>query len=437
MIFTRRGQPVRGGMVPAQLRRMSRRMRHVAVAASASLRRYVRRHQPKFQCAVVLIALAVTTYALAYLCWQAAIDERLRLAAAEPPPKGTLIASPEVLDPTRDIERTVERPRGASERDDGRGSERRGDTGQDRRRSVTVEGPVLASVGSGAVMCGGTAAAWAIVSRYRRRLEEVQAPAQPLPLPAVLVPEGEDEPVDPANEAQDELTAVATEVAAEAVMDAPTDAPTDELAEKGTIEGTDQPPDGAPVLSTGTAHPASVNAAFQDSSHPGSWSYGGHDVTAGASGRHVPAADEAGRQFVTMALPVTPTPPAQGRRVVEIAGQRIFERRTAPRVDYVHAAELHVRGRVLPVETLDLSESGLRCGAEVASSTPATELPKPGDFVRVVFSAADVMVSVSAQVAWQRRIPDGRELGLSFRGLSECDLSAIRAACYGASLGSP
>jgi hypothetical protein len=434
MIVDGHDQLVRGRLAWSHLERALRLVWSVVATTPTSVRRYVRRHGPVVQCALVLLTLAVTTCGLAYLCWQTAIDERLRLAAADPASSGALTASLEVQDASAVIERTVERPRGVGERDDTPRMERRGGTDDDRRASVTVQGPVLASVGAGAVMLGGTGAAWAVVSRYRRRPDEMQPPTEALSLASVLLADDEGGPVDPGDLVEDELRDLATDAAAEAATAAPKDAPGDEVAEDGPHEGTDPRPDGDTGFTTDDAHGAEAHAAFEEG-QPESSSYRRHNVVVGFGGHHVLAADESGRQTLRMTLSVTPTPPAENRRVVDVAGERLFERRAAPRVDYVHAAELHVRGRALPITILDLSESGLRCGAQPSSCTPA-ELPKVLQFVRVVFPAAGIMLDVSAQVAWQRCVPDGRQLGLTFRALSEGHLRAIRAACHRAILGS-
>ncbi len=418
---------VRRRLVPSDLTTVLRLLRPVATTSS-SVRRYVRRHGPAVQCALVLVTLAVTTSGLAYLCWQAAIDERLRLSAADPAPSGALTASLEAQDASAVMKGTVERPRGVGEREGRTSPERRGGTEDDRRTSVTVQGSVLASVGAGAVMLGGTGAAWAVLSRYRRRADEVQPPTAALSLAAVVVADDEAEPVDPRDVVEDDVSDLSTDAAA----DAATDAPTDEAQEDSPHEGTGPRPGGDTRPTTDDPYVRLAHDAFQEG-QPGSSSHQGHDVTAGRRGHHFPAADGSGRQTVGMTPSVTPTRLAQQRHVVDIAGERLFERRAAPRVDYVHAAELHLRGRVLPITTLDLSESGLRCAAELSSGNPA-ELPKARDFVRVVFPAAGIMVDVSAQVAWQRCVPDGRQLGLSFRGLSDGHLRAVRAACHGVSL---
>jgi hypothetical protein len=104
-------------------------------------------------------------------------------------------------------------------------------------------------------------------------------------------------------------------------------------------------------------------------------------------------------------------------------GQRLYERRTTPRVEYVVDATIHLPAAALSITVLDISETGLRCQLPQRTGTVP---PANGDYVRVTFPADTATLNVKAQVAWRRGVEDNCQLGVSFVGLSLRDRDQVR-----------
>lgn len=112
-----------------------------------------------------------------------------------------------------------------------------------------------------------------------------------------------------------------------------------------------------------------------------------------------------------------------------IPGQRIYERRRAPRVAVSIEGRLQWKGGEWPIRVLDLSEGGLRC--HVDESGPVRQrLPVARDHVRVAVVLGGRIVSVTGQVAWRRFTTGSTELGVQFGSMPEDDLSRIRQLCF-------
>jgi hypothetical protein len=116
--------------------------------------------------------------------------------------------------------------------------------------------------------------------------------------------------------------------------------------------------------------------------------------------------------------------PASGRRVE--TRERVFERRAAPRVEYVQPGTMAWRGASWQLTVRDLSGSGVR----VRIPDPqGCRLPAPRDNVRLDFPVDGGRVRVHARVAWRRPTPEGTEFGLLFATLSADEQDLIGGTC--------
>lgn len=115
---------------------------------------------------------------------------------------------------------------------------------------------------------------------------------------------------------------------------------------------------------------------------------------------------------------------AAGSRIE--ARQRLYERRAAPRVDYVRPGVMVWRGAQCDISVRDLSVTGLRLRVPTPNPSP---LPASTDYVQVEFPVEGGQVRVTAQVAWRRSTPEGVELGVVFRPMAAEDEERIRSTC--------
>ncbi|MFP5347280.1 MAG: PilZ domain-containing protein [Actinomycetes bacterium] len=155
------------------------------------------------------------------------------------------------------------------------------------------------------------------------------------------------------------------------------------------------------------------------------------EVSETAAQARVPVVRVVPEQKATAAVVHSPqVPDDEARRQLTLGAQDtsrrvLVDRRMTPRVPYEAPAVLRWRGRELPVETVDLSESGVRIRLpRLGPQDPP--VPLQLEVVTILLSLGDAEVTVTSEVRFRRPSDDGADLGLQFQDLAESDGQRLR-----------
>lgn len=338
-----------------------------------------------WRCAAEVALVVLTSCALGWLVWESTEAQRQPAASSAWSVEGRLEGSLGDDAVTADLE---------AQRSDAPGSASGGTVEDDAPRGTSSGGSPSSSLGGwflsfaavAAVLLAGAGAALLVVRRHRRRAE---APAEPLEVRAPgelpdLLPR--DEPEEQAGVGEDPLPAT---------------------EDAGTV--IDVVDDGA----GGQAVDAATEAPATPSTLSGRTGSTALTVSSGVVSTNLFGGDSA----VLVGDAVTSR--------IETR-QRLYERRAAPRVEYVRPGLMAWRGATCEMTVRDLSGTGLRLRVPAPG---ASSLPSAGDYVQVDFPTDAGQVRVTAQVAWRRTLPEGTELGVVFRPLAAQDEQRIRDTC--------
>jgi hypothetical protein len=353
--------------VRSHVRGWRRALRELAAAAVDGLR-----------CATEVALVLVATLALAALTWKGTTEHRRVLEApAQHTSTGRLEGSL--------VDTTTVNPLEARRADAGRGAPRPAPAEQDATPSegAGIGGWLLSVVAVTGVLAGGGLAVVLVVRRHRRRPRPVPGPVDDAPACA--------EPEQPEAVASDEGD--------------------DPAAGRADVEdhGAHEEP---AVAVTAAVHQ-------QDGGSPAAGTVVAVDPP--PSGRAVGAQDGTTRLLSHVAvLEQEPPAPRFATR------QRVFERRTAARVEYVRPGVLLWDDSRTEVTVCDLSTSGLR----LRSTAPVGQVPRAAEDVQVELPLDDGPLHARARVVWRRTKPDCVELGLTFVDLVYEDAERISALCH-------
>lgn len=331
-------------------------------------------HAATWRCAALVGVILAISLWLAWIVWDSTMEHRESRAGAQSV-GGRLEGSL-----ATDLTGGLEAQRGAAPGEPRRGGGAQRQAGSDvphtsPESSSPVGGWLLSLAGVVGVLVGGLVAAVAVLRRHSRRstvpaVVEGQRTAAVLPDLEPREPDGPHELEQPAAQRSD----------------------ADTVAGGGN---------GSPADARGFADEGASRDAFP------LW------VDSGVT----PAGLSAHSTAVVAGQPV--------RSRIE-ARERLFERRAAPRIAYVHDGTLEWRGTHVDMTVRDLSGTGLRLRIAPGHASP---LPAANDYVQVDFPIDGGPLRVAAQVAWRRVTPDGTEMGLVFRPLAGRDVERIRETC--------
>jgi hypothetical protein len=397
-----------------------RRRRVPALLAWARSRSAPRR--ATLECGLALAIIALLTTGLAWTVWSATVDRQAGIEPSGSTSPSTVegdLTDDLTTSNTADLARAPSR-RGRAEADpDAVG----GSTGP---RGLTLSGPLIGGSGAGAVALAGVLAGRLVLRRYRAG-QGGDLSSSPTSLLQHTGPdlghdlEAEPEPEDAAAKAQagshdpafePDATPGMGPLSTSALGCSSTDDTTPEQPavtcdpdlSAMTTEQTTAVATGRPGESVHLSLPDSDSEPNQRLGH--------------SANLHAPTAHRA----LQNATPVQASSSPHLESSPDV-GQRLYERRTTPRVEYVADATIHLPTAALPITVLDISEAGLRC--QFPQSTGTTP-PANGDYVRVTFPADTATVNVKAQVAWRRGASDHLQLGVSFVGLAPGDRDQVR-----------
>jgi hypothetical protein len=399
----------------AALRRASARSASRVRAALRRGRGAVRAHRAAAACASLVAVVAAVCLALAWATWQATSDAR-EVALREGYTVSDNLETSLTADQTHDLRGSLERDTAAqaTRHDTTRDAAAdRSTSGSRPEGSSTTGGWIMSTAAVAAVLLAGLAAAFQVVRRYRKGSADD-------PTDVAVV---DDAGRDAGAEEQDE----------EAVD--PIAEPTATSGEWTDSEqaGVESESAGAVVRDQAVAAPAQRSGSSSDDATAWQRSGSSSDDATAWQRTGVP------QQALADALRLAPVPLATGTAERHEAPspsyaptERLYERRTAPRVDYVQRGELVWRDVTSQVTVLDLSSSGLRCTVDRPSAPPFPPVPAATDYVRVTFPVEDGPLTIKARVAWRRNESGSTQLGLQFLPIPYADEQRLLATCYAA-----
>lgn len=348
----------------------AQRIRRRIADAGVEMGACLSRRRRVLECCVSLTLIAVLSSLTAWVLWEAMVDRRVVIGSdpAAVADEGAATRQPS-RGHTTIATPEVRRGAGAGA---GVGSVRDSQPRVEGGQPASLPGPALGAAAAAGAVLVGSMAAMLVVRRYRRCDGPDDDLDQPRPEVAVVVPDLED--------ARDVLVDTAQD--AVAVVELPHA----------------DPVDGAPA----------GRRAGVDEAQPGR--HRGGDGVAGAG---------------------QPEPTAARHQVHEV-GQRLFEKRKAPRIPFDGPGQLQWRDGGCAVRVVDLSEVGLRC--RLAGTVTAGTAPRAPQTVLLAFPVGGGVVDVTARIAWRKVTSEGVDVGLEFTAMSDDSRELLGRTCAIASV---